>query len=500
MSEFLTPEDLAGLQPGTHACRSPIPTQVVSNGEFVPAAQNVRQREAQYRIHGSAARLAPRHGLDRRAFLRSAAGMAAAFAAMNRVYGPVFAVAPAEAAEPGAAAARAAALSGQLVIDLHSHFIRDDAGPGLQYFANLREKTREKHENPELPDRTATLDDLHLGTYIREMWFDSDTRIAALSGAPSDIEHDWLLPNDLIASSRDSVNRFAGSRRLLSHFIFTPGQPGWLDAIDRGIAELKPDAWKGYTIGDNTHKDISRYPWRMDDEKLAYPAYEKFAKSGIRNVAIHKGLYSLSDAKRFPRLEEFARVDDVGKAAKDWPQLNFLIYHAAYRYTAEGEPAIALAEFERSGRMQWVSDLAEIPAKFGVNNVYADVGASFAACCISEPHTAAAMLGILLKGMGMDHVIWGTDSIWFGSPQWQIEALRRLEIPEQMRDKHGFAELGPADGRIKNDILGGNAVRLHGLQQSVASSGQDLMERHRRAYRSQGFLRSNRVYGYIRAT
>jgi hypothetical protein len=65
----------------------------------------------------------------------------------------------------------------------------------------------------------------------------------------------------------------------------------------------------------------------------------------------------------------------------------------------------------------------------GVTNVYADVGASFAACCISEPHTAAAMLDILVKGLGADDVIWGTDSIWFGSPQWQIEALRRLEIP-----------------------------------------------------------------------
>ena len=84
---------------------------------------------------------------------------------------------------------------------------------------------------------------------------------------------------------------------------------------------------------------------RFCDEQLAPRVrddfrHERFDRAGIRNVAIHKGLFSESDEKKFPRLREFAKVDDVGKAAKDWPQLNFLIYHAAYRYTGEGEPAM----------------------------------------------------------------------------------------------------------------------------------------------------------------
>ncbi len=495
MSEFLTDEDRAQLRSAAIAFPSPVPTVAISNGEFFPAPQTRQQSEVEARIKDAAARLAPRHGLGRRSFLASAAGMAAAFAAMNQVYGPVFSVDPAEAAEPGAAATRARALSSQFIVDLHTHFIRDDCGPGLQYFANLREKTRLKHENPELPDRPATLDDLHLGTYLREMWLDSDTKIAALSGAPSDIRKDWLLPNQTIAEARARINRFAGSRRLLSHFIFTPGQPGWLDDIEEGIATLKPDAWKGYTIGDNTHKEISRYPWLMDDATLAYKGYEKFEKARISNVAIHKGLYSLSDEKSFPRLKDYAKVDDVGKAAKDWPNLNFLIYHAAYRYTGDGEPAIALAEFEKTGRMEWVSDLAEIPARYGVSNVYADIGASFAACCVSEPNTAAAMLGILIRGLGADHVIWGTDSIWFGSPQWQIEALRRLEIPEDMRARHGFAPLGAANGEIKTAILGLNGARLHGLE---TARHADLLDGHKAAWLELGMERTNRAYGYVR--
>ena len=62
---------------------------------------------------------------------------------------------------------------------------------------------------------------------------------------------------------------------MLSHAIFTPGQPGWLEQVDRAIAELKPDSFKGYTIGDNTNKELSKYPWRMDDEKVVYPFYER---------------------------------------------------------------------------------------------------------------------------------------------------------------------------------------------------------------------------------
>jgi hypothetical protein len=171
--------------------------------------------------------------------------MAAAFLAMNDIYGPVFGVGRAEAATPGIADARAEGLAGQFIVDLHTHFIRDDSGPGLQYFAELRERARRSGENPQLGSRLQTLDDLHLNTYLREIWLDSDTKIAALSGAPSDIAQDWLLPNALIADVRRRINAFAGSQRVLSHFIFTPGQPRWLEEIDRGIEELRRDAWKG---------------------------------------------------------------------------------------------------------------------------------------------------------------------------------------------------------------------------------------------------------------
>ena len=122
-------------------------------------------------------------------------------------------------------------------------------------------------------------------------------------------------------------------------------------------------------------------------------------------------------------------------------------------------PDQALAEFEQTGRIRWVSDLAEIPQKFGVTNVYAELGTSFANSAVAHPKFCAALVGTLIKGMGADHVLWGTDSVWYGSPQWQIEAMRRLEIPEDMQKKYGFAALGDANSATKQQIFSGNAAR-----------------------------------------
>ena len=498
MTERLSAEERALLDPAeTHAFASPIPVQVISNGEFLPAPQGELQKQFEARLKERADALAKRRGLSRRVFLRTASGMAAAFLAMNDIYGPIFQVSEAEAADPELGDEHAGKLSDQFVFDVHTHFLKDDTR--LQYFVDLRTETGRRGYDPELAKHKQTLDDVKFPMYLKEIFLDSDTKIAVLSGAPSDIAQDWMLSNDAIRDACDRVNRFAGGRRMLPHFIFVPGQPGWLEAIDHGVEVLKPAGWKGYTIGDNTHKEISRYPWRMDDEKVTYRGYEKFLKAGINVVAVHKGLFPPSDEQKFPRLTEYAKVDDVGKAAKDWPQLNFLIYHAGYRYTGDDNPALAAKQFDETGRMDWVSDLAEVPAKYGVTNVYADVGASFAAVCLSHPRAAATMMAILVKGLGADRVLWGTDLLWFGSPQWQIEAFRRLEIPEDMQRRHGFAQLGAADGPIKRAILGENGARVYGVERHAdAGWRRDGLAMMRGSYLQSGRRPSNLAYGYVR--
>ena len=171
-------------------------------------------------------------------------------------------------------------------------------------------------------------------------------------------------------------------------------------------------------------------------------------KAGIKNVCVHKGLFAPGVEKQFPNLRGFADVADVGQAAKDWPtSISSSITRPIATWRRSRGRACGV---QPHGRIAWTSDLADIPQQYGVSNVYGDVGQLFAMTLVSEPNVCAALMGTLIKGLGADHICWGTDALWTGSPQWQIEGLRRLEIPEDMQKKYGYAPLGPADGPVKS--------------------------------------------------
>ena len=213
---------------------------------------------------------------------------------------------------------------------------------------------------------------------------------------------------------------------------------------------------------------------------------------------MHKGLFPPSVERQYPHLRAYCDVRDVGKAAKDWPMLNFIIYHAAYRFPGGGTPDEALAQFEKTGRIDWVTDLAEIPGKYGVSNVYGDLGQVFATTTVAQPTPVAAIMGTLMKGLGADRVVWGSDAVWTGAPQWQIEGLRRLEIPEDMQQKYGFAPLGSATGPVKSAIFGETSARLYGdradqLRRAPATAWPQL----KAAHRATGDGPSNLRYGYV---
>ena len=159
---------------------------------------------------------------------------------------------------------------------------------------------------------------------------------------------------------------------------------------------------------------------------------------------------------------------------------------------------MAYEQLNRTGRVEWVSDLADIPGQFGVKNVYGDLGQIFAQSTMADPRVCAFMMGTLVKGLGSDHVVWGSDAVWTGSPQWQIEALRRLEIPEEMQKKFGFKPLGPADGPLKRAILGENNARLYNFTPGQRSALEnDRFAQLKEDYLKNGADRSNLTYGYI---
>jgi hypothetical protein len=146
-----------------------------------------------------------------------------------------------------------------------------------------------------------------------------------------------------------------------------------------------------------------------------------------------------------------------------------------------------------------VNDLAEIPDRHGVSNVYGDLGQIFAQSTMANPELAAFMLGVLIKGLGAERVVWGTDAIWTGSPQWQIEALRRIEIPETMQRRFGLAPLGDAEGPVKSAILGGNNARIYNYTAAERTAlSVDRIALGKAQYERDGPSRSNIAYGWVR--
>ena len=172
-------------------------------------------------------------------------------------------------------------------------------------------------------------------------------------------------------------------------------------------------------------------PWRHDDEKVAYPFYERTLKLGVRNICTHKGLPLPGPGK------DYFRPDDVLKAAKDWPDINFIVFHSGMKHMMTTVPP-GESGIDPDGNIPWTTEFCRQIRESGVKNIYLELGAVFGHSVVTHPEVCGHLLGQVIAAVGADHVIWGTDSIWWGSPQWQIEAFRRFQIPEALQAKFGY--------------------------------------------------------------
>ena len=512
---WLSDEQLAQCTPAdeTDAYGLPIPTQIVSNGEYMPPPQTEKQKRVEARTLELADSAAKKLGLSRRQFLAGTGGTAAALLAMNEVFGQFFDVKPIEMFESAAWAATGAPTD-LFVFDDQTHTVRGSMpGPAALRAVAQGSTAPGFKTNPFNPD--GLLDELgrawsawtpalvgspigpdvfHLGNYIKNMFLDSQVTVALLSNVtPGTIQLPGeaaprppktvpdslagaILTAEQTVAVRDFVNRIAGSPRLLGHGLLFPGV-GNRDYMQFQIDNYKPDSWKGYNINraakldSDPRSEMQR--WQLDDEAVAYPTYDLITKNkemlktrpGFFNICVHKGLSPESTPD--PKL---GHPSDVPKAAKDWPHLNFIIYHSCIQprfFYSDSMQAI------RSRRLRdgvpdiaWTTAFAQLAAPF--RNVYAEIGTTFASTVITFPTVCAHILGQLVKYCGPDRVVFGSDSIWYGSPQWQIEALWRFQIPEEMRKGWGYPEL--TEG-IKRKILGLNSARLYGLSGASAAPG-----------------------------
>lgn len=493
--------DEAGLDP------TPIPTRVISNGEYMPPPQSEQQRQVEARIGELAESASKRLGISRRQFLAGAGGTAAAFVAMNEIFGRFFDVDPVEMFEP-LAAQEASPPRDMFVFDDQLHVVRGtrgEAGRALRAIAqgptastpdmprnpfNPDGQPDERGEtwgvwNPELVGLPNSPENYLMVQFIKDVYLDSQVTVGLLSNVTASVLDDGreirpprnareamegeVLTAGQTAAARDFVNEISGSTRMLAHGLLYVGR-GNLEWIQQQIDENRPDSWKGYNISnaakvDNDPQSLMRQ-WRHDDEDVAYPTFElirqnyerlKDSRPGFNCICVHKGLAP------GPPDPERGHPGDMPKAAADWPDLNFITYHAAI------QPAFfmhdALQEVQ-SGQLRegvpdirWTTEYATLVAPF--SNVYAEIGTTWASTIVTFPTVAAHLMGQLMKFMGPDRIVFGSDSVWYGSPQWQIEALWRFQIPEELRERYGYPEITEAD---KRKILGLNSARLYGIE------------------------------------
>jgi predicted TIM-barrel fold metal-dependent hydrolase len=463
----------------------PIPTQIVSNEEFAPPAQTIEQKHVEHRLVEIASDASKRLGISRRRFLAASGGMAAAFLALNAVFGRFFDVDESELFEPSATEEKFP--KNQFIFDIHTHHVAAKKIIQTPNLLNYR-AAGAAWGNKDLQGKEHRWEDLYLANYIKEMFLDSDTVMAVITGLPAKTDAENVLPPAEMIETRAEINGLAKSRRIVAHGLFSPdlGRQD-MEAMHRQFERMKVEAWKGYPGQPLADGSVG---WWMDDEKIAYPAYEYSRKIGIRNICVHKGL-------PLPGWDlEHSSPKDVEKAARDFPDLNFLIYHAGFKGVRDAMEAVE-DNFKTRTNVPWVSDLCAMKKRNPkMTNVYMDLGTTFGMTVITQPLLCAFMLGLMIDAFGEDRVLWGTDSIWWGSPQWQIEAFRRLQMPDDLMKRFKFK---PLTDSVKAKILGLNSARVYGVDVKAKMNAipGDYMTKLKEKYRAAGAQPSNTQYGWI---
>jgi uncharacterized protein len=463
----------------------PLPTRLVSNEEFPPIPQTLAQRRVESRILAEAERMAPRLGLSRREFLSRSGGMAASLLAMNAVFGHFFDVLPIETADAGAFQER----SGPpfFIFDVQLHYVSAGYDPSnaegsrrgaVSKGALLGLRRNSRRLNPKLESDRGTMADLSWENFVKEVFLDSETAIGLISTPPGPYPQEAVVPPKEMTHIRDEINRITQSRRMLAHGLVSPqlGQAD-LDFMDQQAATLKVDAWKAYTGA--AAKGFDR-GWFLDDEKIAYPMLEKARKTGVKRFCVHKGL-------PLGPVADYNHPRDLIKAARDFPEIDFLVYHAGLLSVSAPKP---------TGEIPWTTEFSQMVKQAKLNNIYMELGSTFGQLVTTNPTACAHLLGQLVDAFGADHVLWGTDSIWYGTPQWQIEAFRRFEIPAALVEKHGYAPLTRGE---REQIFGLNAARVFGVDVTAKRNEipKDYLSRMKMAYLDDGAAPSHRWYGWV---
>ena len=455
---------------GDDAPELPIKLDSTSNGEFAPVPLDPSLQHANTLAAEWAQRFARRLNQSRRSFLMSACGAASTLLAFNAAHaragrdGGFFQVSQESALEPQLAAAELA--KKEFIFDVQGHFVNPTGAWTKALPADARPLAMMPNAKCELskePGERSYLNCLSGEQFVKDVFLDSDTDIMVLSFVPSTREGEPLTIEEALAT-RDIVDKLEGTKRLLLHGRVNPNQKGDVEDMER-LAKLGIVAFKTYTQWGPDGKGF----FMTDDVGIAF--VERARQLGVHNIAIHKGLAF------GPKSYEHSTSRDIGPIAKRFPDMNFLIYHSGYVVDKDEGPY-------DPKRTDGIDALITSVIQAGVkpnSNVYAELGSTWRFLSMRDPTSAAHALGKLFKYIGEDNVLWGTDSIWYGSPQDQIQAFRTFQIGESLREKHGYPTITP---QLRAKVFGLNAAKPYRLKPSEIrrDTDRDAVARSRVAY------------------
>ncbi|MBA2409084.1 MAG: amidohydrolase family protein [Gammaproteobacteria bacterium] len=450
--------------------RLPIKLDTTTNGEFVPIPLEPVHHHAREIASNAASENARRRNVSRRSFLVSACGAASTLLAMNAAYaaagraGGFFQIAQAAAVDPEIAAATLAGR--EFIFDVQGHFVN----PQGAWLKRLPADARPLSDFPktecrlaDAPGERSYLQCLGEDEFIKDIFLDSDTDMMVLSFVPSYRDAEPLTIEEA-AVTAGIVERMEGSHRLLVHGRVNPNQDGDMQGMDELAARWEVSAWKTYTQWGPNGKGF----FLNDDVGLAF--IEKARKLGVRNICVHKGI------PFGPESYEHSLCNDIGVVASKYPDVNFLIYHSGF---VPGQPEGPYDPARNEGIDSLIKTVLENDVA-GNGNVYAELGSTWR-YLMRDPDSAAHGLGKLFKYMGEDNVLWGTDSIWYGSPQDQIQAFRTFQISEELREAHGYPEITP---ELRAKVFGRNAMKPYqiSIDEVKQRAGRDRIAEERLTY------------------
>ncbi|ADP80867.1 amidohydrolase family protein [Pseudofrankia inefficax] len=411
--------------------------------EYVPPPRTATQLHASATAAETGADAAERTQAPIQRYWAGRRGTAAGLLALNEAAGDAFYEVPAEAALDDAAAEEAFVSDGP-VIDVQTHWVA--SRPSLRTFQD-HVLGSYRHLGPDWWTGLEGVTAFTMAEYLRCVFVESETALAVISSTPGTTEGEMLLTNREMAGMRELFDRMAGSGRLLNHTVVRPNM-GEIDRMHDWTAAYRPSGWKVYTLGQMSDQYVGYdqdFAWRLDDDQTGRPFLEQVRATGVNLVCAHKGVSGLVAS---------GSPSDVGPAARDFPDINFVVYHSGY------EPGLGEVPFTAEAADIGVNRLIESVRGAGLGpgaNVYAELGTTWF-CLVSRPVEAAHVLGKLLLHLGEDNIVWGTDAIWYGPTQPVLDAFRKFQIPDAMCERYGYPKL---TAKAKRKIVAGNAARLY---------------------------------------